>query len=177
MGSPGELTYSDRRVREDIGEAVAHCLIYFRNRPYPYDSRVTLTLNDGGGADAWGAYTQLIPAGTFDFGVPPNRIKVNRLVLESIPANDTYIIEFASSPDAVAYTILGAVRFVRLGVFLRSFPVDAPCRPFPNDTHGLYARLKSAAGGGGDLTLSLNLAFYHQTSIRLPPTTGTWPTG
>lgn len=171
------ITYSDKRVREDVGESIAHCLIYFRNRPYPYDTTTTLTLNDGGGADVFGAYTQLIPIGTFDLGVPPNRIKVNGIILESIPANDTYIIEFARSTDGVTFVILGAVRFVRINPFTRSFYIPSPCRNFPNDTNGLYARLKSGAGGGGNLNFSLFIAFYHQTSLRLTPTRGTWPTG
>lgn len=167
-----------RTALDDIGYALGHGLLYYRNRPYPYDVTTNLTLVDGGGPNVFGAYTLLVPIGTYDFNEPPNRIKVHGVILESIPANDTYIIEFASSTDGVIiHQILGAVRFARLGVFVRSFRIDAPCRPFPNDTLALYARLKSGAGGGGNLLLSLALDHYDPPSIRHAPTTGTWPTG
>ncbi len=167
-----------RTALDDIGYALGHGLLYYRNRPYPYDVTTNLTLVNGGGPNVFGAYTLLVPIGTYDFNEPPNRIKVHGVILESIPANDTYIIEFASSTDGVIiHQILGAVRFARLGVFVRSFRIDAPCRPFPNDTLALYARLKSGAGGGGNLLLSLALDHYDPPSIRHAPTTGTWPTG
>ena len=48
-----------------------------RPRPYPYDVTANLALTDGaGGANTFpAAYTSLIPAGTYDFGVNKRRIR------------------------------------------------------------------------------------------------------
>ncbi|GAG82153.1 unnamed protein product, partial [marine sediment metagenome] len=85
---------SDLAIRTDLGYSLAHGLLYYRNRPHPYDVTANLTLVDGGAPDTFGAYTCLIPIGTYDFNEPPNRIKIHGVILENIPANDTYLIEF-----------------------------------------------------------------------------------
>ncbi len=65
---------SDLAIREDIGYSLGHGLLYYRNRPYPYDASVNLTLVDGGGPNVFGAYTLLVPIGTYDFDEPPKQL-------------------------------------------------------------------------------------------------------
>jgi len=165
--------YGLPQARFDRGK-LEHMQLH-RPRPYPYDTGTTLPVTAAAGADNFGNYTQLIPQGTYDFGDSPNRVQITAVVIEDISGNDPYILEFYKY-DGATYAPIGAIRFARVSPFTRSFPIRVPCRPFNNDANALYARLKSATGGN-NVTISLNATRYIPPSYRIPPSTGTWPTG
>ena len=147
-----------------------------RPRPYPYDVTASLTINDGGVADTFGAYTTLIPLNTFDFGDSPNRVQVLGLCICSMSANATYLAEFYKLLAGV-YIPLGAVRFRRIGAQVRSFLLDNPCRPFNNDDTALYGRLKTSVATGENIECSLLLSRYIPTDYCIPSSSGVWPWG
>jgi len=148
-----------------------------RPRPYPYDTRVTLAVVDGGAPDIFGAYAACIPRGTFDFEDSPNRYRILGVILEDIGANDTYIMEFYRSYDDIVYTPIGAVRFIRTAPFSHSFIILQPTRPLNADNATLYVRLKDAAGGGTTVNFSLMVSRFLPPVPTTPITTGVWPTG
>ena len=148
-----------------------------RPRPYPYDVTQVLVVTDGGAPDTFGVYLLCIPVGTYDFGDPENRIAIRGLCIENMSANETYILEFYRSPDGIAYTPIGAIRFRRIAAGNRSFVIDAPTRPFNNDNMALYARVKDVVGGGSTVTFSLIVARWWPATPRIPVSTGVWPFG
>ena len=158
--------------------ALEHDMIV-RPRPYHYDLSLAnagaINVAAGVGVNTWGAYTQLIPVNTYDFGDSPNRIQVRAIVFEDISANDTYIIELYKY-NGVTYTPIGAIRFVRLNPFTRSFEVYRPCRPLNNDVMSLQTRLKSAIGGN-NVDISISVARYTPTFICPPLSAGVFPFG
>jgi len=160
---------------ENVGEVMHDT--YARPRPFPYDTTKELQLKDGGGADTFGAYAELIPKGTYNFGDTPNYVQVAELVVENLPANDIYVFEFCCSPDGAAFTPIGAIRTRRTAVFSRSFTVKYPCRPFNNDIDCLYGRLKDKAGGGTTVSFSLSAGRWVPPSVIIPISTGAWPLG
>lgn len=161
-------------ILADLGN-IEHDMIH-RPRPYPYDVSVSLILNDGGAANVFGAYTQLIPINTFDFGDPPNRIQILALCICDISANGSYLLEFYRYVGTT-YTVLGAVRFRRTAPFTRTFFIRNPCRPLGNDHAALYGRVKSDLATGESVTFALHVAHFIPTSYRIPVTTGVWPFG
>ena len=168
------LSYSDRRVREDLSY-IEHDMIN-RPRPYPYNVSNFLTITDGGAANVFGNYTQLIPINTYDFGDDPNRVQVLGLCVCDMSANANYLVEFYKLVDGT-YIALGATRFRRLGASVRSFLIHNPCRPFNNDETALYGRLKTSVATGENIECSLIVARYLPTSICQPSSTGAWPWG
>jgi hypothetical protein len=150
---------------------------YTEARPYPYDTAVNLTVTDGGAADTFGAYALTFAAGTYDFGDNPNYVHISMIILEDIPANDTYIIEFYESPDAVAFQPIGAIRFVRVAPFTPTAYLALPLRPFNNDTNGLYARVKDATGAGLTVTYSVEIKRWFPPSGARLRSAGVWPFG
>lgn len=159
---------------ENVGEVMHDT--YARPRPFPYDTTTELQLTDGG-VDTFGNYVELIPIETFDFGDTPNYVQVEDLVLETLAANDVYVLEFYRSTDGVTYTPIGAIRTKRQAQANRSFTMRYPCRPFNNDTYALYGRLKGAAGAGTTILFSLSVGRWVPPSIIVPISTGVWPTG
>lgn len=150
---------------------------YARPRPFPYNAGAVLTLTAGIGADTFGAYTVLIPAGTFDFNDSPNVLQFRSLSVENVAVADTYVIEFYSTPDAVTYTPLGAIRFSTGAAIALTAIVTSPSAPYDCDANALYGRMKSAAGGNA-LDFSLEVArFIPCTPGCIPLSTGVWPTG
>jgi len=147
-----------------------------RPRPYPYDVTAILALTDGGAPNTFPAgYTALIPAGTYDFGDSPNRIQVECLKIEVMPA-DTYIIEFYKSYDAITYTPIGANRVsVALAITL-GIPIPNPCRPLNIDGATLYGRLKSATGGR-TINFCVCVSRWLPSTVIIPLSTGVWPWG
>jgi len=160
---------------ENVGEVMHDT--YARPRPFPFDTTEELQLTDGGGADAFGAYVELIPVGTHNFGDTPNYVQLAELVIEDLPDNDIYVFEFSSSPDGITFTPLGAIRTRRVQPFTRSFTVKYPCRPFNNDVDGLYGRLKDKAGGGTIVSFSLSVGRWVPPSVIIPISSGDWPLG
>jgi len=165
---------STRVITTDIG-LINHDLIH-RPRPYPYDVSQGLTVNDGGASNTFGDYTELIPAGTFDFGDSPNRLQIVSACICDISANGTYLIEFYDY-DGESYRVLGAIRFRRIGVFNRSFNIWTPCRDFDNDSYALYARVKSDLDTGESVTFSLHVARHIHTSYNVEVSAGVFPLG
>jgi len=147
-----------------------------RLRPYPYDVTATLALTDGGAPNTFPAgYTALIPAGTYDFGDSPNRLQVERLKIEVMPA-DTYIIELYKSFDAITYIPLGANRVsVALAITL-GISIPNPCRPLDTDDATLYGRLKSVVGGR-TINFCLCVSRWLPPTVGIPLSTGVWPWG
>lgn len=159
----------------NIGEVMHDT--YARPRPFPYDTTTELQLTDGGAPDDFGAYVELIPIGTHDFGDTPNYVQIAKLVIEDLPANDIYVFELSSSPDGIVFTPLGAIRTRRVQPFTRSFTVRYPCRPFNNDVGGLYGRLKDKAGGTTTVSFSLSVGRWVPPSVIIPISNGVWPQG
>lgn len=147
-----------------------------RPRPYPYDVSVFLTINDSGVANTFGAYTQLIPITTYDFGDVKNRVQVLGLCVCSMSANANYLVEFYKLIGG-AYIPLGAVRFRRSGASLKSFLIHNPCRPFSNDETALYGRLKTSVATGENIECSLLVARYQPTDYKIPVSADAWPFG
>jgi len=147
-----------------------------RPRPYPYDSRVNLTVTAAAGADTFGDYLELIPVTTYDFGDAPNWLAVRYLLIESVSANDVYVLEFYTFDGGVTYEPLGAERIVRAAVLPRSWPLKVPCRCFNIDDYSLQARLKCATGGG-NMTVSMIVQRHLHTDHHVGPSPGVWPTG
>jgi hypothetical protein len=145
--------------------------------PYPYDTTINLQVQDGGAPDTFGAYALTIPIGTYNFGDTPNYIHISMVCIEVIPANDTYLIEFYESPDAVVYTPIGAIRFVRAAPQQRTFYMALPLRPINNDIQGVYVRLKDATGGGTIVNYSVEIKRWFPPSGARLYTTGVWPFG
>ncbi len=154
----------------------AHTMIA-RPRPYPYDTRVTLDIIDGGAPDVYGGYTSIIPRGAYDFGDTPNCVRVEQIIMENIGANDTYVLEFYASADDVTYSDLGAIRFVRTAPFTRSFEVEQNLHCLMIDTETLYARLKDALGGTTTVSFSLLISRHLPIVPGIPMSPGPWPTG
>lgn len=162
-----------KRILQEVAR-LEHGVVH-RPRPYPYNPGTTFTLTAGAGVNNFGTYVQLIPKGTFDFCDSPNKIRVRQLVVESISANDTFIVEL-SKYDEVTYTAIGAIRFVRVAPVTRSFVVDFPCRDMNNDEMALYGRLKSGLGGN-NITCSLIVVRYLQLQYKIPLSEGVFPLG
>lgn len=158
-------------IQTDLGY-LEHDTIH-KPRPYPYDVTTSLTINDGGAPNVFGAYVTLIPRYTFDFGDEKNRIQIVNICICNMSANGTYMLEFYKFIKG-AYIVLGAMRVVRTGVFNRSFAVQYPCRPLSNDESALYCRLKTSAGGL-NINFALHVARFIPTTIRVKTTTGTFP--
>jgi hypothetical protein len=150
---------------------------YTEARPYPYDTTVNLTVTDGGGADVFGNYGLTFPIGTYDFGDIPNYVHISMVSIEIIPANDTYLIEFYESPDAVVYQPIGAIRFVRAAPQQRTFYLGLPLRPVNNDVNSVYARLKDATGAGTTVTYSIEVKRWFPPSGARLQSAGVWPFG
>lgn len=163
------------KLLDEFGEVMHDA--YARPRPFPYDTTTELQLTDGGVVDTFGNYTELIPIGTFDFGDTPNYVQVEDLIIETLAANDVYIIEFYRSPNGVTYTPIGAIRTKRQAATARSFTMRYPCRPFNNDIYGLYGRLKGRAGAGTTILFSLSVGRWVPPSVIIPISTGVWPLG
>lgn len=163
------------QVLENFGEVMHDT--YARPRPYPYDTGDDLELTDGAAPNTFGAYAVLIPVGAFDFSDTPNYVQVAGLVIEDLPANDTYVFEFYESPDGAAFTPVGAVRTRRAAIFSRSFTVKYPCRPFNNDANALYGRMKDEAGGTTTVVFSLSVGRWVPPSVIIPISAGAWPLG
>jgi hypothetical protein len=145
--------------------------------PYPYDTTVTLVVTDGGAPDTFGGYGLTFAAGTYDFGDDPNYVHISMVIVEDIPANDTYLIEFYESPDAIVYTPIGAVRFARNAPQQRSTYLALPLRPVDNDVNGIYARLKDAGGAGTTVAYSVEIKRWFPPYGARLYTTGVWPFG
>lgn len=160
--------------RQDLGK-IEHNFID-RPRPYPYDVTAVLTVTDGGVANTFGAYTELIPINTFDFGDINNRVQVLGLCVCSMSANANYLVEFSKLIGGI-YTPLGAIRFRRSSPLVRSFLVQNPCRPFSNDETALYARLKTSVATGENIECSLLVSRFLPTDYKIPLSSGTWPFG
>lgn len=167
LGVPEKLAQDHAYIEHDIIN---------RPRPYPYDTNAFLTVNDGGAANVFGAYTQLIPINTFDFGDPKNRVQIIGLCICAMSANATYILEFYKLIGGV-YIPLGAVRWRRQGAVTRSFLINNPCRPFSNDETALYGRLKTSVATGENIQCSLLLTRFFPTSVCIKVSTGVWPFG
>lgn len=147
-----------------------------RPRPYPYDTGVNLTVTADGVANTFGGYSQLIPQGHYDFGDTPNWLAVRKLLIETVSANDVYVLEFYTYDGDVTYEPLGAVRIVRAALLPRSWPLEVPCRCFIIDDYSLQARLKCAAGGN-NITVSTIVQRHLHTDYHVGPSPGVWPVG
>ena len=161
-------------TRVDLGR-LEHDIVN-RPRPYPYDVTSVLTITDGGVANTFGGYTELIPKETFDFGDDNNRVQVLGLVIHSMSANADYLLEFYKSPKG-SYIPIGAIRWVRANVQIRSFILRNPCRPFSSDETALHGRLKTSVATGENITCSLLVTRFIPTEHKIPVSTGTWPLG
>jgi len=170
-----ESGFIDSVIAADLDRGISEHDEFARPRPYPYTPSEVLTLTAGAIDTFPAAYTTLIPQNTFDFGDSPNYIQIKSLWIESMSANDTYIIEFYKYEDT-EYVPIGANRLVKSGVFTRSFFSVCPIRPLNNDVSALYGRLKSALGGN-TITFSLVVARWLPMSVNIPLSTGVWPTG
>jgi hypothetical protein len=176
----GEGAVSIKHQIGDIHEnqfAIASIDAYTEARPYPYDTTVNLAVLDGGAPDTFGAWTISFPIGTYNFGDNPNWVHIAMIIIEIIPANDTYIIEFARSTDGIAFQPIGAIRFVRAAPQQRSFYLGLPLSPINNDIDGLYARLKDASGGGITVTYSVEVKRWFPPSGARLQSAGVWPWG
>jgi len=149
-----------------------------RPRPYPYDVTAILALTDGGAPDTFPVgYTQLIPAGTYDFGDGAhNRIHLHSLEIEVMPA-DTFIVEFYRSADAVTYTPIGAVRISNTVAITLVYSIQATSRPLCITHNALYGRVKTASGGGVTIQFSLSVCRWLPPTFQIPISTGVWPWG
>ena len=165
---------SDEQVLTDISR-VENNFVH-RPRPYPYNINNSLNVPDGGAANVFGVYTQLIPLNTYDFNDPPNRVQILALSMCDISANGSYLLEFYRLVGTT-YTPIGAVRFRRTAPFNRTFYIQNPCRAFGNDHAALYCRLKTNLATGEDVTFALSVAHFHPTTNRIPISTGVWPFG
>lgn len=145
-----------------------------RARPFPWTPSDSLTAV-AGAPDVFGDYLLVFAAGTYDFGDTPNEIQVREIVIEAMSANDTYIIEISSENGGI-YTPVGAIRFARTNVQIRSFVLPLNGREFNNDTHALYARLKSALGAS-TATFSLTLLRHLGVIPHVDQSTGVFPFG
>ena len=142
---------------------------------------ITVAALGGGGWHIGDEYTVghtlLIPITTYAFGDSPNKIQISNLVIESMSANGVYILEFSYKlPTGFAFVILGAIRFTRTSVQVRSFELSFPARAFNIDTYGLYARLKGSVAAM-ITTYSFSVARYQSPSWDILASTGVFPYG
>jgi len=157
--------------QQDLGY-LEHDFIH-KPRPYPYDVTVNLTATAGAGANVFGAYVQLIPRYTFDFGDENNRIQVVNVCICAMSANGAYLLEFCKFIKGV-YVVLGAIRVTRSAPQTRSFFIRHPCRPLSMDETALYCRLKSSVAGV-TMTFSLHVARFIPTTSKVKTSTGVFP--
>ena len=146
-----------------------------RPRPYPYDTGQVLTATADAVANTFGAYTQLIPINTYDFGDANNRIQIVNICVCSMSANGVYILELYKYIGG-QYIPLGAIRVTRSAPQNRSFFVQHPCRPLSMDETALYCRLKSSVGGA-NMTFSLHVARFLPPAYKVKISSGIFPTG
>jgi hypothetical protein len=150
-----------------------------RPRPYPYDTGVVFSCTSHATeVNTFPvAYTSLIPETTFAFGDTPDSIKIAGMTVESMDTNAVYVLEFYRSPVGDAsYTPVGAVRFNRTSVQVRSFIVPLEGREWLTATEHLWARLKSTPANT-TVTFSVSVKRHISTSVHIAASTGVWPLG
>jgi hypothetical protein len=150
-----------------------------RPRPYPYDTGVVFSCTSHATeVNTFPvAYTSLIPETTFAFGDTSDSIKIAGISVESMDTNAVYVLEFYRSPVGDAsYTPLGAIRFNRTSVQVRSFIVPLEGREWLTATEHLWARLKSTPANT-TVTFSLAVKRHISTSVHIAASTGAWPLG
>jgi hypothetical protein len=150
-----------------------------RSRPYPYDTGAVFSCTSHATeVNTFPvAYTSLIPEGTFDFGDTPEQLAIDQVFIESMDTNAVYVLELYRSPVGDAsYTPIGAVRFSRTSVQVRSYAIDLRGRPVNAATEHVWARLKSTPANAV-VTFSLSVRRHISTSLEIAGTTGVWPLG
>ena len=168
------MALSTRRILRDV--AVVHNQWDRRPRPYPYDPTDTLAVTAGINPDDWGAWTLMIPKGTYNFG-GASHLQILGLIVEDVSADDTYVVEIGMSEDALTFTQIAGVRFAAKGVPIPlPFTVTTVGSDVDNSINGIYGRVK-CAGGGNSLTVSFSVARHISVAYEIAPPAGVWPYG
>ena len=118
-----------------------------RTRVYPQNIAVPITLTPNAAANTFGAWTQIIPAGTVPF-----TFQVNSLQTMGAGGADSFFVQLAMNATPSAFQMLGEKAFA-LGAAGRA-RVDFEAPTVPANTP-IYGRVKTA---GGTTTLNVSLS-------------------
>ena len=154
-------------VQEDIS-CFEHSSLESRMRVYPRTAGATVRLTPDAAADTWGAWTQVIAAGTVLF--PYHIVGV---MVENQFAADTWIGQLARSATPTGAQYIGEWR-IKLGAVVGIFPTNfIPIRGSHSPTgNGVWARVQSAAAAANWIDISVTLTRH----LSLEKTVVSWPT-
>jgi len=154
MGGGTSHTRKDYQTLIDIAETREDVAMGFyslsmsRTRVYPRIPSDAITLTPDAAADTYGAWTEIIPAGTVAFPY-----KIHILQTEGVGGADTFMVQLAINAAPAGNQYLGERRF-NLGAAGRN-QVDFDC---PTIAPGIpvYGRVQTAAGAN---TLDVSVAY------------------
>jgi len=150
---PSTSHTQNSRTRQDIAETRDDIAQFWytefqsRTRVYPQDISAPITLTPDAVANVFGAWTQIIPAGTvpFDF-------HVHSLNTMGAAGADSFFIQLAMNAAPAGNQYLGEKAFA-LGAAGRA-RVDFACPTIPANTP-VYGRVKTGAGAN---TINISLS-------------------
>ena len=137
MGGGTSHTQKDAQTREDIAQ-FWYSEFMSRTRVYPQNIAAPITLTPDAVANTFGAWTQIIPAGTVPFN-----FKVHALQTMGAAGADSFFIQLAINAAPAGNQYLGEKAFA-LGAAGRA-RVDFACPTIPANSP-VYGRVKTAAG-------------------------------
>jgi len=137
MGGATSHTQKDALTREDIAK-FWYSEFQSRTRVYPQNIAVPITLTPNAAVNTFGAWTQIIPAGTVPFNY-----HVHTLQTMGVAGADSFFIQLAINAAPAGNQYLGEKAFA-LGVAGRA-RVDFASPTIPANTP-IYGRVKTAAG-------------------------------
>ena len=175
MGGATSHTKKDYQTLQDIAETRDDVAQFWytefqsRTRMYPQDISTPITLTPNAVANVFGAWTQIIPAGTVPFNY-----HIHSIQTMGVGGADSFFIQLASSATPSGAQILGEKAFA-LGAAGRA-RVDLASPTVPANTP-IYGRLKTAAG---TTTINVTLSVVRcmctpDLTILLANRRTTWP--
>ena len=154
MGGSTSHTRKDYQTLQDIAETREDIAQFWytefqsRTRMYPQDISASITLTPDAVANTFGAWTQIIPAGTVPFS-----FHVHSLQTMGAGGADSFFVQLAINANPSGVQMLGEKSFA-LGAAGRA-RIDFASPTTPANTP-IYGRLKTAAGGNTlDVALSV----------------------
>jgi len=156
----------------DNGASLFHHL-HSRNRVYPQDVGVTITLAANATANVFGSWTQIIPIDTVDF-----IYMVNGIIIEAVDAATTYLIQLGYSivdgSDPTTAQILGERRLLLPTPVVRATEILEIIAAYCPANAKLWGRMKSASSSADEAEISVAL-MRHVAITNAISQLETWP--
>ena len=176
MGGATSHTQKDRRTLEELDQVLqdisefAHGDLESRIRVYPRTPGATVRLTPDAAADTWGAWTEIIPAGTIRFP-----FHIVGVLIEDQLAADTWIGQFACHVPPAGHQYVGEWRLKlgALGNFYPTVPISVVGKGVDSRC-GIWGRVMSAAAAANwvDISVTLTRHFPLEKTVVFWPT---WP--